>query len=156
MKRIAGAVLGAFLIVAACGSSSSALSKDEFVKQGNAICKKGNDAIDAAGKAAFPSNSQPDPAAFQKFFKDTALPNVKKQIDDIDNLKPPKELETQVDTVVKDARAALAKLQDQIDKDPAAALNNPNDPFADVNKEATAIGLSACAAGSGDSGSSSS
>ena len=41
-------------------------------------------------------------------------------------------------------------------KDPAAALNNPNDPFADVNKEATAIGLSACAAGSGDSGSSSS
>src|SRR5438477_12683678 len=91
MKRIAGAVVGAFLIVAACGSSSSALSKDEFVKQGNAICKTGNDAIDAAGKSIFSGTAAPDPSAIQKFVKETVLPNVKKQIDDIDNLKPPKE-----------------------------------------------------------------
>ena len=159
MKRIVGVLFGAVVVVSACGGGgSSALSKDEFVSKGNAICKTGNDAIDAAGKSVFTdSNSAPDPATFQKFFKDTALPNIKKQIDDIANLKPPKELQAQVDTLVKDARAALAKLQDQINTDPNAALNNGNDPFADVNKEATALGLGTCAAGSGgDSGSSSS
>jgi len=152
MKRMAGVLLGAMVVVAACSSSgSSALSKDDFVKQGNAACQKGNDAISSA-ESQF--SSQPTPEQLQKFFKDTIAPNIKKQIDDIDNLKPPKELQAQVDKLVTDARAALTKLQEQVDKDPSALDSSSSDPFADVNTEANALGLTVC--GSSDSGSSSS
>ena len=157
MKRIAGVMLGALVVIAACGGGgSSALSKDEFVKQGNAICQKGNDAIDSTGSSFFSdSTQQPDPATVQKFFKETVSPNVKKQVDDLDKLNPPKELQAQVDKLVADARAALTKLQEQIDKDPNAALNSNEDPFANVNKEASAIGLVACASSDSQSSSSS-
>ena len=152
MKRMAGLLLGAIVVVAGCSSSgSSPLSKDDFVKQGNAACQKGNDAINSAQSQSF--SSQPTPEQIQKFFKDTIAPNIKKQIDDIDKLNPPKELQAQVDKLVTDARAALTKLQEQVDKDPSA-LESSSDPFADVNKEANALGLTVC--GSSDSGSSSS
>lgn len=156
MNRIAGVVLVAFVLVtAACGgSSSSALSKDEFVKQGNAICQKGNDAINSVGSSQFSGSSQPDPAAIQKFFNETVAPNIKKQIDDIAALKPPSDLKSGRDKMVADARAALAKLQSEVASDPNAAFNDQSqDPFADVNKEATAIGLATCAS-NGDSSSS--
>ena len=154
MKRVAGVCLAVLVVAAACGgSSSSALSKDEFVKQGNAICKSGNDTLNAAEKAAFPNQTeQPDPATLQKFFKETLLPNIKKQIDDIDKLKAPKELESQADDLVTSARAALAKLEAQVDKDPTSAFSG-EDPFADVNKKATAVGLTACADDSSSSSS---
>jgi hypothetical protein len=42
------------------------------------------------------------------------------------------------------------------DSDPEAIFSGSNDPFGDVNKEANAIGLTACGASSGDSSSSSS
>ena len=154
MKRITGVLVGVLLLAAACGSSSSsALSKDEFVKQGNSICKTGNDTLTAAEKAAFPNQTQePDPATLQKFFKETVLPNIKKQVDDIDKLKPPKDLESQVDDLVTTARAALVKLEAQFDKDPASAFSG-EDPFADVNKKAAAVGLTACAEDSSSSSS---
>ena len=145
MRRVAGVCVAVFLVVAACGgSSSSTLSKDDFVKQGNSICQKGNDTINSSASSLFTSSSQPDPATMKKFFDETLEPSVKKQIDDIDNLKPPKELQAQVDKLVADARAALAKLKTAVATDPSAAFSS-DDPFADVNKEASAIGLVVCA-----------
>jgi hypothetical protein len=153
MKRMAGVLLGTIVVVAACSSGgSSALSKDDFVKQGNAACQKGNDAINSAQSQSF--SSQPTPEQLQSFFKDTVVPNIKKQIDEIDKLNPPKELQAQVDKLVTDARAALTKLQEQVDKDPSALESSTSDPFADVNTEANSLGLTVC--GSSDSGSSSS
>ena len=153
MKRIAGVLLGAMLVVAACSSSggSKALSKEDFVKQGNDICTKGNAVIDEAGKKAFPDQTQPDPDTLKKFFNDTVAPNVKKQIDDIAALKAPSDLKSGVDKLVSDARAKLAQLQDQVNKDPASLFSSSEDPFADVNKEAAAIGLTACASSGSES-----
>ena len=158
MKRIVGILLGAMLVVAACGSDSKALSKEDFLKQGNDICKKGNETIDAASKKAFPDQTaQPDPEALKKFFNDTVFPNVKKQIEDIDALKPPKDLEADVDKLVKDAKDTLTKLQDQVNKDPQSLFSSSEDPFTEVNKQATKIGLTTCASdGEGSSSSSSS
>ena len=156
MKRIVGVLFGAIVVISACGGGgSSALSKDDFLSKGNAICKTGNDAIDAAGKAVFSGTAAPDPATVQKFFNDTLAPNVKKQIDGIAALKPPSDMQSAVDQLVKDARARLSQLQDQVSKDPSVLFSS-NDPFADVNKEANAIGLTTCGASSSDSGSSSS
>src|SRR5204863_6178801 len=49
------------LVAAGCGSSSKststtpAISKAEFLKKGNAICKKGNDQINKAAQKVFPN-----------------------------------------------------------------------------------------------------
>ena len=158
MKRIGGVLFGAIVVISACGGGgSSALSKDDFLSKGNVVCKTGNDAIDAGSKTAFPDQTQqPDPATIQKFFNDTLAPNVKKQIDGIAALKPPSDMQSAVDQLVKDARARLSQLQDQVSKDPSVLFSSA-DPFADVNKEANAIGLTTCGSnGSASSGSSSS
>lgn len=148
VKQILGVLVGALLVAAACGGGSSALSKEEFLKQGNAICNKENDAINEAQKKAFPDeNVQPDPAVFGKFFRDTIAPHVKAEIDGVEALKPPKDLQSAVDSLVNHAHAALAKLQEQADKDPAVLLSGSDDPFVDVNKEAINIGLTVCGSG---------
>jgi hypothetical protein len=159
VRRTFAALVGLVLVLGACSSSGggSALSKDEFLKKGNAICDAGNKAIDAAGKTAFPSSdTQPDAASIKKFANEVLIPNVTKQVDDIDALKPPKDLEAAVDKLVKDAKAAITKMKDLADKDPEAIFSGSNDPFADVNKEANAIGLTTCGADSNSSSASSS
>ena len=159
IKRTLAGVAGLVLLVGACSSSGggSALSKDDFLKQGNAVCDAGNKEIDAASQKAFGSSSeQPDPAAIKAFLKDTLIPSVTRQVDAIDKLKPPKDLEAAVDKLVKDAKAALDNLKKQADSDPASVFAG-DDPFSDVNKEANTIGLTSCGAdseSSSDSGSS--
>src|SRR4051794_22917699 len=136
------------------GSSGAALSKDEFLKQGNAICDAGNKETDAAGQKAFGNSSaQPDPAAIKAFANDTLIPSITRQVDAIDKLNPPKDLEAAVDKLVKDAKAAIVKMKALADSDPASLFSG-NDPFADVNKEANDIGLTTCGADSGGSSSS--
>ena len=64
------ALLLACVWVAGCGNDGTdQLTKAEFLKQGNAICAKGNGQIDTAGSAAFASPGNPTEqktAAFAK------------------------------------------------------------------------------------------
>ena len=54
----------------------------------------------------------------------------------------PADITDQVDTFLSDAQDAL----DQVENDPSlVAAGDSDDPFADVGKEATAIGLDQCA-----------
>ena len=155
IKRTAAVLVGLVLLVGACSSSGgSALSKDDFLKQGNGICDAGNKEIDAAAQKAFGSSTeQPDPAVIKAFLKETLIPSITRQVDGLDKLKAPKDLEAGLDKVVKDARAALEKMKTQADSDPASVFAGESDPFADVNKQAKALGLTSCG---GDSESSSS
>jgi hypothetical protein len=139
-------VTSALLVLGACRSGdNNLLTKDEFVKQGNAVCVTLGQEIDAASKTAFPQGTEPDTATVKKFVKETFVPTVKKTIDGLDALKPPKELQKQVDALISHSRDVLAKVEKQADTDPTAIFSYENDPFADVNKEAGNIGLTGCA-----------
>ena len=83
-------------------------------------------------------------ATARAFFKDSVFPGVQQQLDDIDKLKPPKDLQADVDKLIKDARAALGNLEKQVDQDIEKVLNSQDDPFKDVNQEATSLGLTVC------------
>jgi len=139
------------VLTAACSSSGgggSALSKEEFLKQGNAICDAGNQKLDdAANKAFSDSSAQPSDDEITKFVNETVIPGVKKQIDDLDKLVPPKELQKDVDTLLSHARDAIKSAE----SDPSQFVNG--DPFADVNKEAVNLGLTSCGGGGDGSGS---
>jgi hypothetical protein len=127
MRRIAIVliVLGASAASAGCGGGSGGtrLSNAEFATQG------GKDVPDE------PTQAQID-AYFGK-----VIANIRAQVDEIDALRPPKEIQATVDGYVKDARAVLTMLE----KEGATnAFAREDDPFENVNLAADKLGLHDC------------
>jgi hypothetical protein len=137
------AVMAMGLIAAGCDDDDDggdALTKEEFVAQGNAICEKGNAEINAAADEAF-SGKQPNPAAEEAFVTDTLVPSVQGQIDDIRDLGIPEGDEDTVNGFLDKAELILQDLKE----DPASI--DDGDPFAPVNQELADYGLTTCAEG---------
>jgi hypothetical protein len=134
------AVLSVGIVVAGCGGGDDALTKSEFLKQGNAICKKGNDQINKDANQTF-GNKQPSQAQVNSFSSETLIPVVQTEIDGLRDLNPPSEDEDQVNALVDEAQATL----DKVKKDPAALILVKPDPFAKANQLAKDYGLTECA-----------
>ena len=152
------AVLTVGLVLAACGSSNNststtaALTKPQFLKQGNAICKKGNQQINQTANQTFTKKKYPNgppPKSVQtKFATDTVIPNIQTQIDGVKALGAPTGDEAKVKAIVVSAQAALDKAK----ADPTILFKNSTDPFAKSNKLTNAYGLTACGGGGGGGG----
>jgi hypothetical protein len=135
-------------VAAGCGGDDDdggdgggdALSKEEFVAQGNEICTEGNAEIEAGAQEAFPEG-QPTPETAEAFVNDTLVPSVQGQIDDLRDLGIPEGDEDQVTEILDKAELALQDLKE----DPTLAIGQGEDPFAEVNQELTDYGLTACA-----------
>jgi hypothetical protein len=130
-------------VAAGCGSSDDeGTSKADFVKQADAICAKGDKEIDSAGQKEFGGAKQePSKAAITKFMKETAVPSVRRQVDAIKKLDPPKGDESEVKAITDAADAATAK----IEANPILGTEEgPKDPFAKTDKLARAYGLKTC------------
>jgi hypothetical protein len=131
------AVLGVG-VVAGCGGGTDRLSKDEFLKQGNAICTSGNQRINALVKGL--GNKQPTPTQLATLF-DPLMAEVAQQVESIDALSPPKDLQADLDAILADTRKTIASLKSAGAK---AFFANPDDPFKDVNQRLKTIGLTVC------------
>jgi len=155
MKRnlmlLAAGVLATGLIAAGCGDgnddessdtgtdAATAPTKAEFVAEANEVCKQGNAELEAAGEETF--KGKPTQADLEAFVTDTLVPNVQGQIDDIRALGIPEGDEAVVNGFLDDAEGVL----DDLEADPS--LLDKGDPFAAVNKELAAYGLTTCAGG---------
>jgi hypothetical protein len=140
------AIVALLPVAAGCGSSkkSTALSKAEFLKRGNAICRRGNQEINRAAQKIFPnSHARPNQADEKKFATNTLIPSVQGQIDGIKALGAPKGDESKVKAIVTSAQTALEKGK----KNPLLLTSNKQDPFANTNKLAKAYGLTVCGSG---------
>jgi len=147
------AIMSVGLVLAACGSnnnstSTTALTKAEFLKKGNAICKKGNQQINKAAHQTFTKKKYPTgppPQSVQKkFATDTLIPTVQGEIDGVKALGAPAGDEAQVKAIIDSAQSALDKGK----ADPTLLLQNgKKDPFAKSNKLANAYGLTVCGGG---------
>ena len=140
MKYLLGggcALIAAFAI--GCGGSDDTLTKAEFLKQGNAICAKGNKEIDAAANKTFKKGQEPSKAQITKFAEDTLIPSVEEQVSGLRDLNPPSADEDQVNKILDEADSALDKTKD----DPSIFASN-QDPFKKANQLATDYGLKAC------------
>jgi hypothetical protein len=125
----------------ATGVSGAALTDDEFVEQGNAICNAGDKEIEQSAEGLF-GGQQPSEADLDQFATDVLVPSVQGQIDAIRALTPPEESAEDVTAFLDDAESAL----DEIEADPSlVAASDDESPFADVNVQADEIGLTACA-----------
>jgi hypothetical protein len=151
--RATGAVIAAFIAIAAAGcggdgddtsATTTALNKDEFVKQANEICAKGSDEIDAAAADVFGGGSQPSPEEGQQFITETVIPTIQGEIDDIEALGAPAGDEEQVTAILDAAQQGV----DAGKADPSVLEGGQqNDPFAESDKLAKAYGLTECAGG---------
>ena len=145
------ALLVMALAAAGCGSSNdnssssattAAITKAEFLKKSNAICKKGNQQINAQGKKLF-TKKKPTQAQLKKFSTTVLIPSIQGQIDGIRALGAPKGDEAQVKAIVDSAQSALDKGKN----DPTALTSSSNNLFAQTNKLANAYGLTVCGSG---------
>ena len=151
LKRIlALGAAGAIAVgLAACGdddgddtsatdtTTATAISEDDFVAQADQICADGDADIDEQADAQF-GNGEPSQADLEAFASDTLVPGIQSQIDAIEALGAPEGQEDQVAQFLQDAQEAL----DGVEADPSQITG---DPFAEVVKEAEALGLTECA-----------
>jgi hypothetical protein len=126
----------------ASGAQGAALSKSEFLAQGNAICAKGNKAINQAVQQQF-GNSQPSSSQISQFATQTAIPNIQAQLTALGALTPPAADADQVQAIIDAAQQGL----DKVKSDPSLLTQQNNTAFADANKLASAYGLDQCAGG---------
>lgn len=145
------------LVVAGCGGgsdsteSTSSLTKAEFLKQGNAICAKGNKEIEEGfekfGKEhGFSKEKEPSKAELEKAVETVVIPNVSNEVESIRALGPPDE---EAEAVLDAAESALEKGEE----DPKQFLKEESaGPFANANKLAREYGLTKCGEGEGEEG----
>lgn len=151
MKKIAmmtSAALAAGLIAAGCGSSddnsstnsdstsTAALTKAEFLAQGNAICTAGNQKLDAAFQSLGKGST---PEQISQVVTEQIVPTINNEVDQIRALGVPAGDEQQVKAILDTADEGVAKIK----ADPSVLTGN-SDPFAQSNKLANAYGLTVC------------
>jgi hypothetical protein len=133
-------------VLAGCGDDDEALSEQEFLEQGNAICAAGNERLDAAFEDLdLEEGEEPSAEQIEALLVDVFLPDVQSQIDDVRALEPPDELADAVDEFLDNAQATLDDVEQQAADDPSAIFSGDEDPFAEVNAQANEIGLTECA-----------
>jgi hypothetical protein len=135
---------------AGCGSDSSnaSLTKAEFVKQGNVICKKGYEKKNTELAATFEKETKKDsgqlslsPSQEEDLVLDVALPPVQAVADGLNELGPPAGDEKEVSAIVEQLEAAIV----EIGEDPLNILQGTENPFDKYTKLASEYGLRECA-----------
>ena len=138
------AVVAIGALAAGCGGSdndnttTASLTKAAWISKADAICKAGNDQINATAKQQF-GNKKPTEAQIQQFTQNTVIPNTADQIDKIKALGTPTEQGSQAEAVVNSAEATVNRVK----ADPSL-LTGKSDPFAQTNQMAKAYGMKVC------------
>lgn len=141
------------LVLAGCGGggdksegsevNASSISKAQFVKEANAICKKGSDKMHSDYMAfSNEKNDNPTPsqAEYKEFVNTVVAPNVTREIDEIRAIGAPKGDEERVEAIIAALEEGLEKTREK----PELALSANREIFAQAIKLATAYGLTVC------------
>ncbi len=150
MRNYACAMVVALLATGAAagcgGDESEPLSKAEYIKQGDAICKKSGDKIDMEAEEEFAdlgADEEPSEEQLTTFVEDIAKPNLETQLSDLRDLGVPEGDEEELDDIYEGVETALAK----VENDPGIILEEGNDPFEEPNDAARAYGFKECGEG---------
>jgi hypothetical protein len=137
------AILTVGLVAAGCGGGDGNLTKAQFIKQADAICKKAHDQFEKAFNQTFSANQQPSKAQLSKFAENTLVPGVQGQIDEIRDLNPPSADQDQVDAIIDAVQRGVNKIK----ADPTSlAPDVRGDPLGKGHRLAREYGMKECAA----------
>ena len=114
MRYVLAIALAAGLIAAGCGGDDDGdtLTKEEYISQADANCKKADKELDQ-------SQGPQGANGLDEFVTGTLVPNIQGQVDFVQNLDGPEEVEDEVNPILDDAQAAI----DQLEKQPSQLEN---------------------------------
>jgi hypothetical protein len=123
-------------------SSTAALTKAEFIKRGDAICEKTDEAQKAGLKAYTEKHpkSQTTPTGVKDAVVAAGLPPIQSEAEELAELGAPNGDEAEVEAIIKGIEDALARAE----KDPGSLLKTEGNPFVGVDKLADEYGFKAC------------
>jgi hypothetical protein len=143
----------AALTVAGCGDgdsttggdvSVSSLTKAEFIKQGDTICKKGNDQIEREVEVFVKENGinrvSPTDEDQNEVTAAVVVPAFRDQAEKLADLEAPSGLEDEVDAMID----ALETGIDEVEDDPAALFRSEVSPMDEANELAIKLGFTEC------------
>jgi hypothetical protein len=127
------------------GGSTASLTKAQFIKQADAICKAGSKEIEDETEAYAKENGidvskEPTDKQKEELVVEVIVPNIAGQADKIGALGAPSGEEDQVDEILTGIETAAAETSD----DPSIVISGKEGAFADVNKLAQDFGLEVC------------
>ena len=129
---------------AALSTTTTALTKAQFLRDANKICKTEGDKLDRASKQFFadvPRNKEAAPAELEKFGEKTVYPAIQTTIDRITALGAPAGDEDEVDQYLAALQAGL----DRLKQDPEQLAEGGSPPaFEDADRLASDYGLDDC------------
>jgi hypothetical protein len=139
-----GVVIVGLIVAAGMGACSDdggeALSRAAFLAKGNVVCKQSEDRLKEVADQSFTKGEEATPDKVETFAKKTVVPELKKQIDALDELKPNKNDKDQVNDILSSARKAAG----QIDDDPTIIMSGETPPLQEYGDRANGFGLKAC------------
>lgn len=152
-KRLLAALAGAVaiaVVAAGCGSgdddsTTATLTKAQFIKRGDAICKKGDQEIEDgfesfAEEKNLPDNKEPTKAQLTEAVETIVLPSIQSQSEALRDLPAPSGDEDQVSAMLD----AVEEAVEEGEEDPAALISSKADPFNEANELASEYGLKVC------------
>jgi hypothetical protein len=131
------AIVATGTMLVACGGDDE-LTRAQFIRQADAICKKGNKQIDAAAQEVFTRNQQPSSAQLEQFATETLIPNIQRQVDDVRDLDEPSEDGDRVNEFLDSAQSELDKGRD----DPLYVTSEES--FSKANELGQQYGFEVC------------
>ncbi|HYU60789.1 MAG TPA: hypothetical protein VEK39_08510 [Solirubrobacterales bacterium] len=156
MRRGLALILACVLLIVAAGcgdggdgetTTTASLTKAQFVRKANKICKASDDKIEQASKrfyAGAPPGQEAPPNEIEQFGEQTVYPTIQDEIDRIRSLGPPEGDEGQVKAILQASEAGLAKLK----QDPKQLAKGGAAPaFEKAQELAGDYGLDQCASG---------
>lgn len=139
------------LVAVGCGGSSgddattSSISKVEFVKGANAICKKGAEKLHTdflAFSSERSDNPKASPAEYEEYIDRVIAPDLSREVAEMRTLGVPEGGEEQVETML----SAIGEGVENAEAKPTAVITANRALFSNAIKLTTAYGLAACAA----------
>ena len=128
-----------------CGSSDSSppLTKAEFIKQGDAICRKA-DKEQEIGVATYPKkhssiNLNSEEGEETMVLK-VGLPPIMTAAEELEELEPPSGDEAKIDAIIVGLRQGVEEGR----KDPIAITEGTSNPFSRADRLAAAYGFKDC------------
>jgi hypothetical protein len=145
-------IVAAAAVIAGCGSSddsstdsTTALTKAEFIKQGDAICEKGSKQIEDEAEAFADENDvdteNPTDEQQEEVIETVVGPSLQTQADELGELGAPSGEEAKVTAMLE----ALEEGAEELESDPGALLGSDgSDPIDKANDLANEFGFKAC------------
>jgi len=151
-NRLIGILIAALAcagLVAGCGGDSDdettvTLTKAEFIAQGDAICKDGEEEVEVEADAYAEENGidteNPGPEDLETVVVEVFVPSLQNQADEIRELGLPEGAEEEAEEVLTALDDAIAGLEE----DPAAAFAAGSSPLQEASEKAAAFGFEEC------------